>query len=41
MVDHDKMEEKIKNIIHSLIDEFLNDYRKAKGEQVIKKQEST
>jgi hypothetical protein len=40
MVANDKMKEKVKGLIDSLIDEFLNDYRKAKVEQVIKKREA-
>ena len=40
MIANDKMEEKITNLINSLIDEFLNDYRKVKSEQGIKKREA-
>jgi len=40
MIANDKMVEKITNLINSLIDEFLNDYRKVKSEQGIKKREA-
>jgi hypothetical protein len=40
IVSNDKMKEKITNLINGLIDEFLNDYRKVKSEQGIKKQEA-
>ena len=40
MVDNDKMEEKITNLINGLIDEFLNDYRNVKSGKGAEKQEA-
>jgi hypothetical protein len=39
MVANDKLMEKITDLINGLVDEFLNDYKKVKSEQLIKKRE--
>ena len=40
MIDNDKMVEKITDLINSLVDEFLNDYRKVKSEEGTEKRKA-